>query len=385
MILDRTVFFPEGGGQSPDTGWIISHWRGRDAGCTYRVTDVQIADGVIRHTVTAVPSDPASDDPEVKNADSCGQEFSGLAVGDNVTIAIDWERRFGFMQNHTGEHILSGLMHSRYGFDNIGFHLSDHSVTVDVNGQLDEEEILALEREANEVIYRNAEVEILYPSEKELPQYVYRSKIEIEGQVRLVRIPDVDLCACCATHVRRTGQIGLIKIVRTVKFNGGMRLFILCGRRAFEMVQRQQQCVEEVSHLTNRSRDEIGDGVRHLLDEIGSLKQKNRELEYKAASLRIDAIPAEQENAVLFVGEMDAIVQRNMVNRLMEEHSGICGVFCGDDEAGYRYIIGSRTLDARETQKKLREKLGAKGGGKPAMVQGSVSGTKASVEDVLLS
>ena len=385
VILDRTVFFPEGGGQSPDTGWIISYGRGRVAGCTYRVTDVQIADGVIRHTVTAVPSDPASDDPEVKNADSCGQEFSGPAVGDNVTIAIDWERRFGFMQNHTGEHILSGLMHSRYGFDNIGFHLSDHSVTVDVNGQLDEEEILALEREANEVIYRNAEVEILYPSEKELPQYVYRSKIEIEGQVRLVRIPDVDLCACCATHVRRTGQIGLIKIVRTVKFNGGMRLFILCGRRAFEMVQRQQQCVEEVSHLTNRSRDEIGDGVRHLLDEIGSLKQKNRELEYKAASLRIDAIPAEQENAVLFVGEMDAIVQRNMVNRLMEEHSGICGVFCGDDEAGYRYIIGSRTLDARETQKKLREKLGAKGGGKPAMVQGSVSGTKASVEDVLLS
>ena len=385
VILDRTVFFPEGGGQSPDTGWIISYGRGRVAGCTYRVTDVQIADGVIRHTVTAVPSDTASDDPEAKNADSCGQEFSGPAAGDTVTIAIDWERRFGFMQNHTGEHILSGLMHSRYGFDNIGFHLSDHSVTVDVNGQLDEEEILALEREANEVIYRNAEVEILYPSEKELPQYVYRSKIEIEGQVRLVRIPDVDLCACCATHVRRTGQIGLIKIVRTVKFNGGMRLFILCGRRAFEMVQRPQQCVEEVSHLTNRSRDEIGDGVRHLLDEIGSLKQKNRELEYKAASLRIDAIPAEQENAVLFVGEMDAIVQRNMVNRLMEEHSGICGVFCGDDEAGYRYIIGSRTLDARETQKKLREKLGAKGGGKPAMVQGSVSGTKASVEEVLLS
>ena len=385
VILDRTVFFPEGGGQSPDTGWIISYGRGRVAGCTYRVTDVQIADGVIRHTVTATSSDPAEEDPEAKNADSCGQEFSGPAAGDTVTIAIDWERRFGFMQNHTGEHILSGLMHSRYGFDNIGFHLSDHSVTVDVNGQLDEEEILALEREANEVIYRNAEVEILYPSEKELPQYVYRSKIEIEGQVRLVRIPGVDLCACCATHVRRTGQIGLIKIVRTVKFNGGMRLFILCGRRAFEMVQRQQQCVEEVSHLTNRSRDEIGDGVKRLLDEIGSLKQKNRELEYKAASLRIDAIPAEQENAVLFVGEMDAIVQRNMVNRLMEEHSGICGVFCGDDEAGYRYIIGSRTLDARETQKKLREKLGAKGGGKPAMVQGSVSGTKASVEDVLLS
>ena len=374
VITDQTVFFPEGGGQSADRGWILPEDGNKDRYMpSLNVTDAQIEDSVIRHIA------------QYTEEDGKASKNGGLETGSKVILTIDWERRFGFMQNHTGEHILSGLMHSRYGFDNIGFHLSDHSVTVDVNGQLDEEEILALEREANEVIYRNAEVEILYPSEKELPQFVYRSKIEIEGQVRLVRIPGVDLCACCATHVRRTGQIGLIKIVRTVKFNGGMRLFILCGRRAFEMVQRQQQCVEEVSHLTNRSRDEIGDGVKRLLDEIGSLKQKNRELEYKAASLRIDAIPAEQENAVLFIGEMDAIVQRNMVNRLMEEHCGICGVFCGDDEAGYRYIIGSRTQDVRETQKKLREKLGAKGGGKPAMVQGSVSGTKASVEDVLLS
>ena len=157
VILNRTVFFPESGGQSADTGWIFPAGNGSDRSGAYRVTDVQIADGVIRHTVRA--------------------DLPGLAAGDDVTLEIDWERRFGFMQNHTGEHILSGLMHSRYGFDNIGFHLSDHSVTVDVNGQLDEEEILALEREANEVIYRNAEVEILYPSERELPQYIDGSRI----------------------------------------------------------------------------------------------------------------------------------------------------------------------------------------------------------------
>ena len=371
VILDRTAFFPESGGQSADTGRIYAAGSGPDGCIAYRVTDVQITDGVIRHTVTA--------------EEGCGTSIPGLSAGESVELEIDWERRFGFMQNHTGEHILSGLMHKRYGFDNIGFHLSDHSVTVDVNGQLDEDEILVLERKANEVIYRNAEVEVLYPSERELPQFTYRSKIEIEGQVRLVRIPDVDLCACCATHVRRTGEIGLIKIVRVMKFNGGMRLFILSGRKAFEMVQRQQQCVEEVSHLTNRSRDEIGDGVRHLLDEIGNLKQKNRELEYKAAFLRLETVPAEQENVFLFAGDMDTIVQRSLVNRLCEEHSGICGVFCGDDEAGYRYIIGSRTGDSREAQKKLREKLGAKGGGKPAMVQGSVSGTKTAVENALLA
>ena len=151
------------------------------------------------------------------------------------------------------------------------------------------------------------------------------------------------------------------------------------------MVQRQQQCVEEVSHLTNRSRDEIGDGVKRLLDEIGSLKQKNRELEYKAASLRIDAIPAEQENAVLFVGEMDTIVQRNMVNRLMEEHCGICGVFCGDDEAGYRYIIGSRSIDLRKASKAINAGIGGRGGGRPEMIQGSASASEDDIRSFILA
>ena len=288
------------------------------------------------------------------------------------------------MQNHTGEHILSGLMHNRYGFDNIGFHLSDNSVTLDVNGQLSEEEILLLEWEANEVIYRNLPVEVSYPDKDKLGEISYRSKIEIEGQVRLVTIPGVDVCACCATHVRKTGEIGLIKIVKTLRFNGGMRLFIACGRRAFALMQKRQQRIEEVSHLTNRSQDEIGDGVRHLLDEIGELKQKNRDLEYKAAFLRLETIPKDQKNVFLFVGDMDNIVQRNLVNRLCEEHDGFCGVFAGSDNEGkYRYIIGSRKMDSRDVQKALREKLGAKGGGKPEMIQGSVTGTESCIAEVL--
>lgn len=288
------------------------------------------------------------------------------------------------MQNHTGEHILSGLMHNRYGFDNIGFHLSDNSVTLDVNGQLDEEEILLLEWEANEVIYSNIPLEVSYPSDEELERISYRSKIEIEGQTRLVTIPDVDVCACCAPHVKRTGEIGLIKIVKVLRYNGGMRLFIACGRRAFSLMQKRQQRIEEVSHLTNRSQDEIGEGVKYLLDEIGDLKQKNRDLEYKAAFLRLEMIPKEQENVFLFVGDMDNIVQRNLVNRLCEEHSGVCGVFAGSDEEGrYRYIIASRTMDSREVQKLLRDKLGAKGGGKPEMIQGSVNGTESCIAGIL--
>ena len=368
VIVNRTVFFPEGGGQSADIGWICNVGNGKTRkSVMMAVTDVQISDGLIRHTVICPEGNP---DP--------------FRPGEQVLLQINWERRFGFMQNHTGEHILSGLMHNRYGFDNIGFHLSDNSVTLDVNGQLDEEEILLLEWEANEVIYNNLPVEVSYPDEEMLEKTSYRSKIEIEGQVRLVTIPDVDVCACCATHVRRTGEIGLIKIVKVLRYNGGMRLFIMCGRRAFSLMQKRQQRIEEVSHLTNRSQDEIGDGVRHLLDEIGDLKQKNRDLEYKAAFLRLEMIPKEQKNVFLFVGDMDNIVQRNLVNRLCEEHEGICGVFAGrKKKKKYRYIIGSRTMDSRETQKALREKLGAKGGGKPEMIQGSVSGTQQRITEAL--
>ena len=174
------------------------------------------------------------------------------------------------------------------------------------------------------------------------------------------------------------------QIVKTLRFNGGMRLFIACGRRAFALMQKRQQRIEEVSHLTNRSQDEIGDGVRHLLDEIGELKQKNRDLEYKAAFLRLETIPKDQKNVFLFVGDMDNIVQRNLVNRLCEEHDGFCGVFAGSDNEGkYRYIIGSRKMDSRDVQKALREKLGAKGGGKPEMIQGSVTGTESCIAEVL--
>ena len=367
VIPDRTVFFPEGGGQSADTG-VICVGEG-DESRELWVRDVQITDGEIRHMIDI----PESEDLPMK-------------AGDTVFLQIDRERRFGFMQNHTGEHILSGLMHRRYGFDNIGFHLSDNSVTIDVNGQLDDAGILALEREANEVIYRNLPVQVDYPTDEELSGIEYRSKIEIEGQVRLVKIPGVDVCACCATHVARTGEIGLIKIVKTIRYNGGMRLFIACGARALDLMQKRQQWIEEVSHLTNRSQDEIGDGVKHLLDEIGALKQKNRDLEYKAAYLRLEMIPKEQKNVFLFVGDMDTIVQRNLVNRLCEEHDGVCGVFTGSDEdEQYRFIIASRTMDSREVLKPLREHLGAKGGGKPEMVQGSVSGSSDRIRGVLPS
>ena len=351
IVLDRTVFFPEGGGQSADTGWILPEDGEKfDA---LRVLDVQTRAEEIIHYVEGAASLPSA--------------------GDKVTAMIDWDRRFGFMQNHTGEHILSGIMHEKFGCDNVGFHLSDSTVTLDVNDHLTREQIMDVEWEANQVVYRNLPVVISYPDDEALGKIPYRSKKEIEGRVRIVTIPDVDICACCAPHVKNTGEIGMIKIVRFMRWGDGTRLTIECGRRAFATVQSSQFILEEISHLTNRSRSECADGVRYLLAENGRLREKNRELSYEAAELRLAAIPRDAVNAYLFAEEMDAVVQRNLVNRLMEEHEGVCGVFIGSDGNGYRYVIGSHSEDVRKVQAVLREKCGAKGGGKAVMVQGSAA------------
>lgn len=458
VILDRTVFFPEGGGQSADIGTLQSLSKSSeedDFRFAVHVVDVQQRAGVIFHTVeiyseqqdrveqrqdrveqrqdrvgknvvpvrqnySAQRGGYVLPEEESHEPDTAVQKFlTDFQPGSRVLACIDFARRFEFMQNHTGEHILSGLMHSGYGFDNIGFHLSDHTVTLDVNGHLTDEQLAEVERKANEAVWANLPVQVSYPSREELETIPYRSKIEIEGQIRIVTIPGVDICACCAPHVAKTGEIGLIKITRVLRYKGGMRLWILCGGRALKEMQQRQIQIEAVSHLTNRSQDQIADGVQFLLDEIGGLKQQIKELEYQAAFAQLDRIPAGQKNAFLFVGEMDNIVQRNLVNRLVEEHDGICGVFAGEaidakespgaetvsaagkkkvnptgTEAGtiesvckyvckYKYILGSRHSDTRQLNKVLREKFGAKGGGKSEMVQGSVQASETALREIL--
>ena len=379
IVLDQTVFFPEGGGQSADRGWIIPS--GEETWEPAVVVDVRIVGDEIVHFVKPSGEGARTDGAQAFGAGQGDTRLPG--EGDAVTASIDWGRRFGFMQNHTGEHILSGIMHARYGYDNVGFHLSDNTVTLDVSGPLSREQIIDVEWEANEAVYRNLPVMISYPDDAALAALSYRSKKEIEGQVRIVTIPDVDVCACCAPHVRHTGEIGIIKIVRAIRWGDGMRLTIESGGRAFSTIQKGQLVLEEISHLTNRSREESAEGVQHLLSEIEAYKERVKALSYEAAFLRLQALPTDAVNAFVFAQEMDAIVQRNLVNRLTEEHTGVCGVFVGDDENGYRYIIGSGNEDVREIQTLLREKCGAKGGGKPVMVQGSVKADEKALRGIL--
>lgn len=343
VILDRTLFFPEEGGQTPDRGTLDG----------LNVTDVQIRDGVITHTVTGPP-----------------EALALFASGKEVRGELDFDRRFSNMQNHSGEHILSGLIYSRYGFPNVGFRLSDNTVTLDFGGHLEEDQIRSLEREANEVVYRNLEIRAEYPDPEVLKTLFYRSKTEIDGPVRIVTIEGVDSCACCAPHVARTGEIGVIRILKVLREKHSTRLTILCGRRALLLMQDQLAQLEAVSHLTSRSQDALADGVRHLLEENEAARFRIGQLERRLTEMRAAAVPREEEHVFLSEEDMGAPAQRGLVNALMEDHPGYCGVFVGNDRTGYAFIIGSRTRNCRAAAGLLRKELGARGGGKPEMVQG---------------
>ena len=366
IILDRTLFFPEEGGQTPDAGTI--------EGCP--VIDVQLDGSVIRHSVKA------------ENTEDGQPPF---APGQIVRGQIDFAHRFSNMQNHSGEHILSGLVHNRFGYDNVGFHLSDNTVTLDFNGPLTDEDIVWLEQTANRVVWDNKEIRGWYPDPEELKSIEYRSKKEIDGPLRLVEIPGVDMCACCAPHVRRTGEIGLIKVIRTLRERSGIRLTILCGSRALAYMQTLQKAAEDVSHLTNMPREEIAAGTSRILDENERLRQREAALEAAVTAALAASVPADQRDVFLFTEGADGssagignLAQRRLVNTLCETHPGYCGVFAGSDETGYRYIIGAAgTGDARALNACLRKYCPARGGGKPAMVQGSVQSTQEEIRTAL--
>lgn len=362
IILNQTLFFPEEGGQSPDMGILGG----------YRVVDVQIKNGVITHTV------------ETSAGDCCETEKEAeLAAGVHVQGKIDWQHRFYNMQQHSGEHIFSGIVHSRFGFENVGFHLSDSVVTMDFSGVISPEDIAEVEHEVNVAISKNIPIEVTYPSRDELAQLEYRSKIEIEGQVRIVTVPGYDVCACCAPHVKRTGEIGMLKVMNYQNYKGGVRVSILCGFRALDAFRQKCDIISELMGIFTTNQEALVDNVTKLKAVNQSLKSelgtaKSALLDYKVAEL-----PTDTDNAVLFECGIDTNTARNCVNALVEKYRGFSAFFMGNDEEGYSFIIGSKNADCNTVAAALRNKLGARGGGKPVMVQGSVKAAKSEIEEVL--
>lgn len=390
IVLDRTLFFPEEGGQTPDKGMIAaakSAGSGRDSGSSsnplsaadpgaaadtssvlspaadtegipvIHVSDVQLTDGIITHYCDGA-----------------------LPEGTHITGTIDWAHRYSNMQQHTGEHIFSGVVNASLGYDNVGFHLSDSIVTMDYNGPISEEQIAAFEQKANEWIYANVPVTAYYPTDAQLAAMEYRSKDGITGAVRIVTIKGCDVCACCAPHVARTGEVGILKVIGRTPYKGGIRLSILCGMRALGDYRVKQDTLQTLSRLLSKPSEELAGRIEALFAERDELKQqlylaKKEQLDAKAA-----AVPAEQTHVCLFISSCDMNLVRKTVNALTEAHSGCCTICVGTDEDGYSFILGSAGGKANEAAVLLRKKLSAKCGGSDAMIQGSL---KASADAIL--
>ena len=351
---DRTAFFPEGGGQTSDKGWL---------GGAY-VENVQITDNKIIHFV--------------ENTEE------NVKLLKNSTILkgkIDMKKRFSDMQQHSGEHIFSGIAHNLYGCTNVGFHLGSEVVTLDFDKFLDENDICKVENLVNKAIWDDLEIRILFPSNEELSKIEYRSKIEIEGQVRLVEILGVDMCACCAPHVKRTGEIGIVEVVNSEKYKGGTRVSILCGERALRDIRHKLNENRKISVLTKTKPSETAEAVERLI------KEKDR-LEYELVGANREILLSKaqtienQKRIIVFDKKLEGKLLSDFTLSLMEKAEDFVCCFCGE-EAAYRYCIASKATDLRPLAKKLNSAFNGKGGGRPEIVQGSISATEEEIRAFL--
>lgn len=352
LILDKTAFFPEGGGQSADTGYIGD----------VRVNDVQEINGEILHY--------------------CAE---AVEAGSTLHCRLDKEQRLRRMQSHSGEHIVSGIAHTLYGCENVGFHMGDEVMTIDFDRELTWEQLMTVETQANEAVRRNLPIMTSFPGKEELSIISYRSKLDLTENVRIVEITGIDRCACCAPHMERTGDIGIIKILESERHRGGIRITLVCGMNALDDYRRRQESVTAVSQLLSAKRGDIAPAVERVLAEQAKAKERIAALSMELAKLKAESCPETDGNICLFDTVLDEVAQRELVNMLMEKCGGMAAVFCGSDEEGYRYIIGSRSFDLRKNGKAINSAINGRGGGSTQMIMGRAAAAAGDIFSAIAS
>ena len=356
LALDGTVFYPEGGGQPADHGTLTL-----PDGARLTVTDVHEQGGVIWHRVDALPDT--------------------AAPGTAVTGRIDWAWRFDKMQQHTGEHILSGILHQMFGAENVGFHIGSDAVRMDTSVPISAEGLREAELAANRIVWQNVPVLITYPTREELARMTYRSKKEIEGQVRIVTIPGADVCACCGTHTAATGAVGQIKILAAENYKGGVRLSIVCGERALLAAQAMRQRQADIGALLSAKPSETAHAVHRVYDEYTALKFAH----FGLCSELFDALAAQVApgaDAIRIVPGLDPDGLHRLAARLSEATTGLCAALTAN-EKGTGYCLAQAGGDVRALTKALNTALTGRGGGKPGICQGSCAAAPEQVETFL--
>ena len=346
VVLDGTYFYPEGGGQPADHGKID------DA----NVFDVHDKDNEVVHYC----------DKEVE----CGKK---------VKAWVDMERRHRLMQQHSGEHIVSGLIHKHFGYDNVGFHMGSDCITIDFNGPLTSDDLKLVEKEANEAIYRNFDTNIFYPSPEELEKLEYRSKKALEGDVRIVNFKDCDTCACCGLHVVKSGEIGIIKITGSQNYKGGTRVTMLAGKQAREDYAVKDSIVHGISNLLSAKPYETKEAVERLMKERNEIKEQLVAAKKQIFELKRDSVKDDETCAVFFEENMEPFELRLFTEMLLEKVPS-AAVFSGNDEEGYKYAVGSTKTDMSAFIKEANKDLGGRGGGRGNIMQGAFTASRDETE-----
>ena len=346
VTLDRTAFFPEQGGQYADRGLLGGA----------NVLDVQINAGIVLHTVNAP-----------------------LTVGDTVDGSLDWETRYDRMQNHTGEHIVSGILHAMFGYDNVGFHLGDAVMTLDTSGELTAEQLAEVERRANRAVYENKTVIVSYPDASALEHMEYRAKLELTEDVRIVTILDWDVCACCAPHVAMTGEVGIIKLIDAIRWKGGMRLTLVCGIRALADYSLRKNELSRISGALSAKAEETYEAFCRVQNTLSEQKAEIIRLRRALLDMQLAGVCATDGNLCLFLDDAENDTLRAAVNACVDKCGGLCGVFTGADADGYRFVIGAKNIPLRARAKEITSALNGRGGGSDQMISGSVKASEAEI------
>ena len=344
VVLDRTAFYPEGGGQPWDLGVLGGA----------RVLEVHQREGTVIHTVDA--------------------PLSGAVTG-----RLDWARRFDLMQQHSGEHLVSGTVHRLYGYENVGFHMGADLITIDFDGLLTPEDLARVEAEVNAAIWENRETQIRYYDSEAACDVDYRSKKAITGALRLVEFPGVDRCACCGTHVARTGEIGLVKLLSVVKFHQGVRVELVCGKRAYDYLAAVTVQNRTVSNLLSAKPLETARAVERLQNELAQTKLEKARWEGRCFTALAEGL-RDAGDVVLFEEGLGPDALRRLCLEVMARCGGRCAAFSGDDETGWAYAIGQESADLRPLIKSLNAALQGRGGGKPNFAQGRLAAPRRDIE-----
>ena len=347
VTLEATAFYPEGGGQACDLGTLGGA----------QVLDVQERGEEVIHLLNGP-----------------------MEVGAQVEGSIDYERRFHLMQQHTGEHIVSGIIHRRFGYHNVGFHMGANFIEIDFDGIIPAEDLASIEQEANGALWKNLPVECWYPSEEELPNVFYRTKKALPWPVRIVQVPGYDSCACCGVHVARTGEVGLVKLFSVVGLRGGSRIEMACGAKAMELLNRAYEQNRLVSQAFSAKIFETGTAAKRMNEALATEKFRLTGLQRRLFAIASESY-VNHGDVLHFEDGLEPALVRELADAIADKCSGRVAVFSGSDETGYSYCLATRDGDLRSFGKEMNTALNGRGGGKPNFLQGSVRAVRAEIEE----